>query len=138
MNYLIRPYLLEDIPFLWEMLYESIYISEGHLAPSLEILKEPNIEKYLKNWGKLHDHALVAFDEDHNRIGAVWIRLLSRENAGYGFVNEDTPELGMAIKLTYRGQGVGKNLLSQLFALARSNGYPALSLSVDPLNKKAL
>lgn len=138
MGYSIRPYVAADIPFLWEMLHQSIFVPEGHLPPSLDLLQEPNIGKYLKNWGKEHDHALVALNENENPIGAVWIRLLSSELAGYGFVNEDTPELGMAIKFQYRGQEVGKNLLSNMFDLARSNGYSAISLSVDPLNKKAL
>lgn len=139
MEYSIRPFEERDMSFLWEMLYQSIYIPEGQNAPSREdILKEPNIEKYLKNWGRKHDHALVALDGENKPVGAVWIRLLNRENAGYGFVDEDTPELGMAIMSQHRGQGIGKRLLSEMIGFARSIGYSALSLSVDPYNKTAL
>jgi ribosomal protein S18 acetylase RimI-like enzyme len=99
---------------------------------------EQNIEKYLKNWGGDHDHALVAFDLEDNLLGAVWMRLLNYENAGYGYIDDDTPELGMAIMSQNRGQGIGKQLLLKMIELARSIGYPALSLSVDPLNKTAL
>jgi len=124
--------------FLWEMLYQSIYVPEGQQAPSRDILKEQNIEKYLKNWGSDHDHALLALDDENNLLGAVWIRLLNYENAGYGYIDDDTPELGMAILPENRGQGIGKQLLIKMIETARTIGYPALSLSVDPLNHTAL
>ncbi|WP_150284554.1 GNAT family N-acetyltransferase [Rummeliibacillus sp. TYF-LIM-RU47] len=138
MNYSIKPSMEKDIPFLWEMLHQSIFVPEGQPAPSLDILKEPNIEKYLINWGKENDHALVAIDKENNAVGAVWVRLLDQDNAGYGFVDENTPELGMAIKNQYRGKGIGKNLLFNMIQFAHSIGYPAISLSVDPLNQNAL
>lgn len=139
MEYTIRSFEEIDTSFLWEMLYQSIYVPEGQYAQSREdILKEPKIEKYLKNWGRTHDHALVALDGENNPIGAVWIRLLTRENAGYGFVDDEIPELGMAIMSQHRGKGIGKRLLSEMIGFARSIGYSALSLSVDPHNKKAL
>ncbi|HCX52651.1 MAG TPA: N-acetyltransferase [Bacillus sp. (in: Bacteria)] len=139
MEYSIRPFKERDMLFLWEMLYQSIYFPEGQHAPSREIiLKEPNIEKYLKNWGGNDDHALIALDGENNPVGAVWIRLLERENAGYGFIDDDTPELGMAIMSQHRGQGIGKSLLLEMISFARSIGYTALSLSVDPHNNTAL
>lgn len=138
MDYSIRPFEEKDTPFLWEMLYQSIHTPEGQQAPSGDILKEPSIEKYLRDWGGYHDHAMVAVDEATNPIGAVWIRLLSRESAGYGFVDDDTPELGMALMSQHRGKGIGKHLLSEMIGLARSIGYSAISLSVDPRNKTAL
>lgn len=138
MKYSIKPITIEDIPFLWEMLYQSLYVPEGKTAFSRDILKDPSIEKYLKDWGSKHDHALIAKDEEGHPLGATWIRLFTQNNPGYGFIDEQTPELGMAIKLDNRGQGIGKHLLSEIIALAHSEGYLALSLSVDPQNKPAL
>ena len=120
MDYSIRPFKMRDMSFLWEMLYQSIYIPEGQRAPSRDILQEQNIEKYLKNWGGVHDHALVALDGEGNPVGAVWIRLLNHENAGYGFIDDDTPELGMAIMSEHRGRGIGKQLLSEIIDSAQS------------------
>ena len=60
MGYSIRPFDERDMQFLWEMLYQSIYVPEGQHQPSRDVLQEPNIEKYLKNWGRKDDHALVA------------------------------------------------------------------------------
>lgn len=138
MDYSIRPFEKKDTPFLWEILYQSIHVPEWQQAPSRDILKEPSIEKYLRDWGGNHDHAQVAVDEANNPIGAVWIRLLSRENAGYGFVDDAIPELGMAIMSQHRGKGIGKHLLSEMIGLACSIGHSAISLSVDPRNKTAL
>lgn len=138
MNYSIKPFEMKDLPFLWEMLYQSIHVPEGQEVPSLDILKEPAIEKYLNHWSKEHDQALIAVNENNHPIGSVWIRLLDQENAGYGFVDNNTPELGMAIESSYRGLGVGKDLLSRMMDLAKDLGYSAISLSVDPRNKNAL
>ncbi|HEU5140546.1 MAG TPA: GNAT family N-acetyltransferase [Bacillales bacterium] len=138
MDYFIRPYEKEDIPFLWEMLYQSIHIPEGKETPGREILKNPDIEKYLKDWGKKTDHALVAADQEGDPIGAIWIRTFNKESAGYGFIDEKTPELGMAILPLYRGKGLGRQLLYKMFAASREFGFAALSLSVDPRNSHAL
>ena len=137
-EYSIRPFEKKDLSFLWEMLYQSIYIPEGQQGPSREVLNEPNIEKYLKDWGRKHDHALIALDAQNNPVGAIWFRLFNRENAGYGFVDENTPELGMAVLSDHRGQGIGKRLLSKMISYAHSLGYSALSLSVVPDDKTAL
>ena len=53
-------------------------------------------------------------------------------------MDNDTPELGMAVESSYRGLGVGKGLLSKMMDLAENLGYSAISLSVDPRNKNAL
>ncbi|MGN7477028.1 GNAT family N-acetyltransferase [Solibacillus silvestris] len=102
------------------------------------LLREPNIAKYLENWGRKDEHAFIALDGDNNPLGAVWIRLFNTEEAGYGFIDDETPELGMAIMSQHRGQGIGRHLLSKMIVYARSIGYSALSLSVDPHNETAL
>lgn len=126
------------MPFLWEMLYQAIYTPDGQQPPTREILKDPKIEKYLKDWGRIHDHALIAVNTKNDPMGAIWIRLLDHDHAGYGFVDDHTPELGMAILSEHRGHGIGKKLMSSMFELARSRGYVALSLSVNPRNTSAL
>lgn len=138
MNYTIRKYNENDIPFLWEMLFQSIHVGEEDTPPSKDILKAPEIEKYMKNWGRDSDHALIAVDEQDNSIGAVWIRKFTSDTAGYGFVDEQTPELGMALLPESRRKGIGKQLLIEMADLARSLKLKALSLSVDPRNIPAL
>ena len=49
----------------------------------------------------------------------------------FGFVDAETPEVGMGVALSWRGQGIGYRLLSSLVAQTRSDGLAPLSLSVE-------
>ena len=69
-------------------------------------------------------------------IGAAWVRLLVGDQQGYGYVDDATPELTMALLPAYRGRGIGRQLLEQLFEAGRGL-YPAISLSVWPDNQPA-
>jgi RimJ/RimL family protein N-acetyltransferase len=53
---------------------------------------------------------------------------------GYGFVDESTPELGIAVSPEVRGRGIGRALLASLIEHARAAQLPALSLSVESDN----
>ncbi len=63
-------------------------------------------------------------------IGAAWLRLLSGDEKGYGYVNDETPELGMAVLPEYRGRGVGSDLLRRLLKSA-AGVYRSVCLSVS-------
>jgi ribosomal protein S18 acetylase RimI-like enzyme len=45
-------------------------------------------------------------------------------------VDEQTPEVSIAVVPSRRGHGIGSELLDALIALAREQGYNGLSLSV--------
>lgn len=64
-------------------------------------------------------------------MGAVWYRLFGSEERGYGYVNDDTPELGIAIKKEARGKGLGTKLMHSVIEEAKDKSYKSLSLSVD-------
>ncbi|WMT43009.1 hypothetical protein RE628_12470 [Paenibacillus sp. D2_2] len=51
MQYSIRPITDEDIPFLWETLYESLYVIEGQEPFEKDIILDPHISKYVEGWG---------------------------------------------------------------------------------------
>jgi ribosomal protein S18 acetylase RimI-like enzyme len=84
---------------------------------------------YVKGWGRPGDTALIAV-EDGFPVGAAWYRLFRRDQPGYGFVDEETPELAIAVVPSRRGRGLGEALLDALVERAREEGYDALSLSV--------
>ena len=71
-------------------------------------------------------------------VGAAWFRLFKQGSPGYGFVDEQTPELAVAVVPNARGKGVGSALLDSLIDRARTDGYTALSLSVDRHNERAI
>ena len=134
MDCLIRPITTDDTGFLWEMLYEAIYVAEGVARPPRDVLLHPEVRRYLQDWGRPHDSGFVALDRvTSNPIGAVWLRLLIGDQKGYGYVDDATPELTIAVVPECRGKGVGTRLLSHLLRTTESR-YPSLSLSVSPDN----
>jgi GNAT superfamily N-acetyltransferase len=69
-------------------------------------------------------------DEGHS-VGAGWYRLYSEGAHGYGFVDEQIPELTVVVVPSRQGEGIGQELLAGLLARARSDGHPGLSASVE-------
>lgn len=138
----MRPGGPEDVDFLWGMLYEAVHWDGENprtRPPREEILSQPGVSHYLEGWGRPGDAAVVALDEDSSRkIGAAWYRLMPPEDPGYGFVNAATPEIALAVVPEYRGRGVGGALLRVLKDVASSQGFAALSLSVQRSNSTAV
>lgn len=89
---------------------------------------DPTFAQYTAGWGRPGDGGFVA-EEDDRVVGAVWWRLFTAEVPGYGFVDERTPELGIAIWPGERGRGIGRTLLR-----AATAAHPRLSLSVEDGN----
>ena len=130
----IRDGVATDLPFLEQMLVQAFFWSPDLPRRPLEQLRrEPEFAKLLADWGRSGDRAVVAM-EDGARVGAAWFRLWTPERHSYGFVDARTPELGLAVAAAHRRRGLGRGLLRALVAAARSQGHPALSLSVDPAN----
>ncbi|WP_313800126.1 GNAT family N-acetyltransferase [Cytobacillus sp.] len=90
--------------------------------------------KYLCNWGRQGDIALVAIDSSEKPVGAIWTRLFDETNKTYGFIDKNTPVLSMAVLPEYRDQGIGTLLLNEMIRKAKNSGFISLSLSVDPNN----
>jgi ribosomal protein S18 acetylase RimI-like enzyme len=112
----------QDVRFLRDMLRHAYYWRMNESA-------DLPVARYVLNWGRPGDEGLVALD-DANAVGAAWYRLFSREEAGFGFVDEQTPELTIAVVPSRRGKGFGHELMTGLLERARRAGYDALSLSV--------
>ena len=122
---MIRPAGPQDVPFLRDMLRHAYYWRATEAAEADEPLY-----RYVKGWGRPGDAAVVAI-EDFRPVGAAWYRLFTRENPGFGFVDEATPELAIAVVPNRRGKGTGSELLRALLDDARRRGYKAISLSVE-------
>ena len=116
----------QDVPFLRDMLRHAYYWRVDKVSES----GEPPVQRYVERWGRPGDTALIAI-QDFQPVGAAWYRLFKSDNAGYGFVDEATPELSIAVVPSRRGSGLGSELLEALLAQARADGFEALSLSVE-------
>ena len=120
---MIRPGGARDVPFLRDMLRHAFYWHSftGEESPPLRI--------YVSGWGRRGDRALIAID-DALPVGAAWYRLFRADAPGFGFVDEQTPELAIAVVPRRRGRGFGGALLEALLEQAREDGFQAISLSV--------
>ena len=112
-----------DVRFLRDMLRHAYYWRVGESA-------DLPVARYVTGWGREGDEGLVATD-DGNPVGAAWYRLFRREEAGFGFVDESTPELTIAVVPSRRGRGFGHELMTGLLERARRAGYERLSLCVE-------
>jgi GNAT superfamily N-acetyltransferase len=130
-NVRVRPARSEDLGFLRQALAWAADWREEEA--DLRALADPEIARYLQNWKREGDFGVIA-EGDDGLVGAAWWRHFSDDDHGFGYVASDTPEVTIAVTPGYRGRGVGTAMLSALADQARSEGIPALSLSVEEGN----
>ena len=123
-----------DYSFLREYLYLAIFVPPGEEPLEKSVIELPEISKYMNDWKDSTDFGLICFANEEP-LGAIWGRLFSADNKGYGFVDAVTPELTMAIKEHYRNRGLGSLLMQKFFEMAKSKGFKSISLSVDKRNR---
>ena len=116
------------------MFYEAIFVPDGEKPFDKSIIHHPQLEKYTYHWGKEHDLAFIA-ETKREKVGLIWTRLFTRKNPGFGYFDDSTPELGMAVKPDYRNKGIGCMLLIRFFREMEKRGYKKISLSVDKRNR---
>lgn len=130
----IRNIHKNEIGFLNEMLYEALFVEGGQPKLPKSIIQEPNLAKYIDNFGlNKTDLCLVAV-ENGELIGACWGRLFDEKNKGYGFIDSETPELSIALKQAFRNKGIGTKLIEEIAELYRGMKVKSISLSVDKKN----
>jgi GNAT superfamily N-acetyltransferase len=117
----IRPADIHDLRFLRDMLRHAYHWRMTEDA-------ERPVYRYVRNWGRPGDAGVVALEGPH-AYGAAWFRLFTAAEPGFGFVDERTPELTIAVVPSRRGKGAGAELLHALLDRARADGYTAISLS---------
>jgi GNAT superfamily N-acetyltransferase len=113
-----------DVPFMRSMLPHAYGWHVNALDASIPLTR------YVENWGRDGDVAVIAH-ETGNRVGAAWFRLFGTSEPGYGFVDEQTPELSISVVPSRRKHGVGQELLDALLETARAEGHTQVSLSVE-------
>jgi ribosomal protein S18 acetylase RimI-like enzyme len=126
---LIRRATTNDQAFLWEALYHAIYVEPGTEPPARDIVARPELAKYAEDFGEQGGDAGVIAEDGVRPVGAAWVRLMH----GYGFVDDQTPELTIAVLPESQGQGVGTQMLECLFDIVKSD-VAQISLSVTWTN----
>lgn len=129
MNYKIRELKQNEIKLLDRFLYEAIFIPEGEQKPPKDIIKHPDLQIYILDFGKKDDICYVA-DIDGNIVGAVWTRIMN----DYGHVDDETPSLSISVLKEYRTMGIGTELMKQIILALKHKKYKQVSLSVQKAN----
>jgi len=121
---MIRAGSAADVPFMRSLLPHAY----GWRVNALET--DIPVTRYVDNWGRPGDVCVIAH-ETGNRVGAAWLRRFRESEPGYGFVDERTPELTIAVVPSRRRHGLGQELLDALLERAREAGHTGVSLSVE-------
>lgn len=130
MNYKIREISESEYSLLENFLYEAIFIPVGVAAPPREVIKLPELQVYLTDFGnKKGDFALVT-EAGGKIVGAVWVRIMN----DYGHVDDETPSFAISLHKEYRGFGIGTEMMKEMLCLLKSNGYKKASLAVQKEN----
>lgn len=135
-KYRLRPGTASDLAVIKRILYEATTWDSTE-PPSQEIVMEhPELVRYHDGWGRKGDVAVIALHGDEV-VGGAMHRLFTEDDHGHGYIDESTPELGIAVWGGHRGRGLGGRLLDALEVAAAKNGFRALSLSVNHGNPAA-
>ena len=131
----IRPLAPGDRRLLDDFCYLAIHVPAGQPPlPKDVIYTEPGIRHYFEGFGsKPGDIGVAAWSGDQ-AVGMAWTRLLGGDDPGYGHLDDNTPELSMAVLPEWRGQGVGTRLIGSLLPAVAAAGYRQVSLSVQKDN----
>lgn len=126
----------QDLPALARFLVLAGWWSDPTPSPvALDaLLADDHLARYLEGWGRVGDVGVVAEDDGGRPVGAAWCRRFSASRPGYGFLDEATPELSIAVGPDHRGAGLGGRLLRSVHDSLRLHGVEAVSLSVEAAN----
>ena len=129
MDYRIREIRENEYCILSEFLYEAIFIPEGTEKPPKSIIEQPELQVYIKDFGKADDWCFVV-EIKEKIVGAVWVRIMN----DYGHIDDETPSFAMSLYEEYRNLGIGTALMGAMLQFLREKGYKQASLSVQKAN----
>lgn len=130
MNYTIRKIAEEEYSLLENFLYEAIFIPEGMSAPPRAIIKTPELQVYVTDFGKKKGDIGLVAEVSGKIAGAVWVRIMN----DYGHIDDETPSFAISLLKEYRNMGIGTAMMKEMLCLLRQQGYKQTSLAVQKAN----
>lgn len=101
----------------------------AHEADAQIVLANPNLARYVEDFGRAGDCAVVAHN-DEQIVGIAWARLWTPDAHGFGWIDEATPEMAIAVEAEFCGQGIGARLIEELKMELRETGATQIALNV--------
>jgi ribosomal protein S18 acetylase RimI-like enzyme len=97
--------------------------------PPKSIIEQPELQVYIKDFGKEDDWCFVA-EIKGKIVGAVWVRIMN----DYGHIDNETPSFAISLYEEYRNMGIGTALMRDMLEFLKDKGYKRTSLSVQKVN----
>jgi ribosomal protein S18 acetylase RimI-like enzyme len=130
----VRPLAASDQAMLWKLLHVALWDPPPAGLRPLEVLDHPGVRIYAEDWGQGTDVGVIGESEATGEVvGACWMRLVTG-GQGLGYIDEETPQLGIAVFPAFHRQGHGERLMRSALDAAKAHGYRAVSLTVHPEN----
>lgn len=128
----------DDEELIWNIVYVTADMEKS--GETIEQAKQnPDRRRYICDWGKPFDYGVVAETPAPAKklIGLAWMRLLTYENKGAGYIDDETPELSIGLFKEYRNLGIGKKMMIRLIDDVRGK-VDKICLSVRDYNTPAI
>ena len=130
MKYIIREMHPHEYPLLDDFLYEAIFQRDETNLISKTIIKNPELQVYIEDFGGKKDDFCLCAEVDKTIVGAVWVRNIR----GFGSIDESTPEFAISLYKDFRGYGIGTEMMNKMIAYLKQAGYSKTSLAVQKDN----
>ncbi len=130
MDYIIRKLREDEYGLLDDFIYEAIFIPEGVTPPPKSIINQPDLQVYIKDFGKEKDDICFAAECDGRVVGAVWVR----DMQDYGHIADGVPSFAISLYKEYRNFGIGTALMTEMLSELKRRGYEKTSLAVQKAN----
>jgi ribosomal protein S18 acetylase RimI-like enzyme len=119
----------EDVDVLWDMVYWAAHVDEDDGVTHADMRRDPDLVGHVDDWGRLGDLGVIG-EFEGTPVGAAWLRLFVPGVSDYSaFVDDETPELVVAVVPAHVGRGIGSLLLTALYEHA-DEMYETTVLSV--------
>lgn len=127
-----RPLAASDQAKLWRWLQIALWDPPPAALRPVEVLQMPGVRIYAEGWGRAGDVGVVA-QVDGIDAGACWMRRCTA-GTGFAYVDDSTPQLGIALEPEWQHRGFGRPLMLAALAAARAAEYRRVSLTVHLQN----
>ena len=127
---IIRAIKENEIVQMEGFLYDALFVAEGELPFSYDIIYKPELQVYIKSFGSRPSDICLVADNNGQLVGAVWGRIMN----DYGHVDNETPSFAISLFPEYRNHGIGTALMKSMIDLLKAEKYKQASLAVQKAN----